>query len=96
MKSIQTSRYEQRVRGKELLKKLNIVDVNKTPQSVASHNLLTRNSNSVDIIGKSAAAQKLMQNSSSLGGYYAKREQAQKIDLELTCLQVLQTERGRG
>lgn len=49
--SIRSNRYQERVKAREKLRQLDIIDVAKSPQSVMSHGLLTMDSgNAVDIL----------------------------------------------
>ena len=92
-----TSRYIERAKARAILKKLDIIDLNKSPSSVISHNLLTRNTYSVDLIGKSPANSEIkLEPLAQQHGSYTRREISQKIDLDLTLLQVLEGQRGRG
>ena len=92
-----TNRYAERKKAKATLAKLNIVDPNKAPASVLSHSLLTQDTQQVDLIGKSSSNSQIKFDSlNSNNKIYTRRGPTQKLDLELTLLQVLEGQRGRG
>ena len=95
-----TSRYQERKKAHEKLKRLEIVDVGRSPQSILSHGLLTRDTHSIDILGaygvvptQKAALENIFTNKDK---EYKKRKMPQKLDLDLTILTVAEQQRGGG